>query len=145
MIQRIQSIFLLLASLCLGGSIAVPFADSDQPIPGTLFADGLFTATDSILLVVLFALGALAAVAAIFLFRNRPLQKNISWASIICTVGALAFGAFYFAQQGAAMGEVAVDEEYGLILPLAAIVFAVLAIRSIGKDERLVRSADRLR
>ncbi len=145
MIQRIQSVFLLLSGLCLGGSLGLPFADSASPIPGTLFADGLFTATDNVLLLVLLALGAVAAVAAIFLFRNRKLQKNISWASIICTIGAVAFGVFYFMQQGQAMGATVIDEEPGAALPLIAVVFSLLAIRSITKDDKLVRSADRLR
>ena len=145
MIQRIQSIFLLLSGACLGGTFALPFADSAQPVPGTLFADSYFSNSDHIGLMVLFGLAALASIAAIFLYNNRPLQKNISWASILLALGAIAFGVFFFMQQADAMGSVAVDEEPGALLPIAALVFDFLAIRSINKDERLVRSADRLR
>ena len=145
MIQRLQSIFLLLSGGCLGGSLAVPFADASQPVANTLFADAVYTAGDSLGLLVLFGLGMLAAVAAIFLYGNRLLQRNVAWAAAICTLGAIAFGVFYFMQQAPLMGDVAVDEEWGVALPLLAIVFAVLAVRYINKDERLVRSADRLR
>ena len=145
MIQRLQSIFLLLSGGCLGGSLAVPFADSAAAIPGTLFADGRFTASDSVALVVLLGIGAAAAIGAIFLYDNRLLQRNVAWMAAICAVGAIAFGLFTFMQQGRAMGATAVDEEWGAALPVLAIVFAVLAVRYIDKDERLVRSADRLR
>ncbi len=145
MIQRLQSIFLLLAGGCLGGTFALPYADSATAVPGTVFADGFFSNADSVGLAVLMGLAALAAVVAIFMYSNRQLQKNLSLGSIILTLGAVGFGVFYFMQQGAAMGEVVVDEEPGAFLPLAAIVFDVLAIRYINKDEKLVRSADRLR
>lgn len=145
MIQRLQSIFLLLSGGCLGGSLAVPFADSAAAVPGTLFADGLFTAADATGVLALLGLGAVAAVVAIFLYGNRPVQRNVAWAAAICAFSAIALGVFTFLQQGAAMGEVAVDEEPGAALPVLAIVFAVLAARYIDKDERLVRSADRLR
>lgn len=145
MIQRLQSVFLLLSGGCLGGSLAVPFADTAVAVPGTLFADAVFTASDSVALLVLLALGAVAAVAAIFLYGNRLLQRNVTWAAVICAIGAIAFGVFFFMQQGPSLTEVGVDEEWGGILPLLAIVFGVLAVRYINQDERLVRSADRLR
>ena len=145
MIQRLQSIFLLLTGGCLGGSFAFPFADSASAIPGTLFADGFFTAGDNIVIAILLGVGALAALGAIFLYTNRRLQRNIASAAAICAVGAIAFGVFVFMQQADAMGPVEVDEEPGAILPALAVVFAGLAVRYINKDERLVRSADRLR
>jgi len=145
MIQRLQSIFLLLSGASLGGTFALPYADSATPIPETLFADQFYTNSDNTALMVLIGLAALLAVAAIFVYSNRKLQRQLSWGSIALTVGAIAFGVYYFMSQGAAMGSVVVDEEPGAILPIAAIVFDFLAIRYINKDEKLVRSADRLR
>ena len=37
------------------------------------------------------------------------------------------------------------DDQIGLYLPILSIVFLGLALRSIGKDEKLVKSMDRLR
>jgi hypothetical protein len=75
MIQRIQTIFLLLAAGFFGGTALLPLMRSSEPIPTSrYFSDGVFQAGDHPLLFAVTALGAVLALVAVFLYRNRPLQ-----------------------------------------------------------------------
>lgn len=145
MIQRIQSIFLLLASASLGGTFALPFADSSAPVADTLFADSLFSVFDSMPLMIGFGLAALLALLAIFLFNNRKLQKKIAGASGLLTLGSASFAIGQYMQQANELTGVTIDDEPGIFLPVAGFILAIMAVRFINKDEKLVRSADRLR
>lgn len=146
MIQRLQSVFLLVCSACLGGTFALPYADTDTPVPGTLFADGVYSNTDLAALAGLVAVLALMAFATIFLFRNRKLQLRLTTATTLGIVAAIALAVGYFMSASQELGDaVAVDDEPGLFLPVAALVSSILAGRYIRADEKLVRSADRLR
>jgi len=145
MIQRIQSILLLLSGASLGGTFALPFADSSEPVADTVFADSFYTVFDSLPLMIGFGLAALLAVVAIFLFNNRKLQKNIASFSAIAIIGTIGFAIGKYMKQADQLAGITIDDEPGLFLPAVAFVLAVLAVRYINKDERLVRSADRLR
>ena len=48
-------------------------------------------------------------------------------------------------QDSNAMGSTTPNEELGLGLPVLSILFAAFAMRFINKDEKLVKSMDRLR
>ncbi len=145
MIQRIQSLYLLLASGSFGATFLAPFASSALAVPETVLADQQFNALDSTAMAVLFGLAAVVALAAIFLYTNRKLQIQLSWSSLAAAVAAVGAGILAFMQDGAAIGNVEVSEQVGLGFPLLGAVATVLAARNINKDERLVRSADRLR
>ena len=149
MIQRIQSIFLLLAAAALGGQFGLPYLQAPENDPArTLPAltDGVFNPLDNPGLLGLSALGALVSLAAIFLFKNRPLQARLAGVSAIAGILLLALIAFTTkstfdqAPEGSSMQFAA-----GLALPVLALVFNWLATRAIRKDEALVRSMDRLR
>ena len=145
MIQRVQSIYLLLAGGSFFGTFLAPFADSPTPVPGTVLADQLFTATDSVGMVIGFALAGSAALGAIFLFNNRPLQIKLSYAAMATGLITVVVGVIAFMQDGQAMGDVQVDGEAGGLFPFVGSILSLLAVRHIRKDEKLVRSADRLR
>ncbi len=145
MIQRVQSIYLLLASGSFFGTFLTPFASSEVAVPATVLADQEFSTTDSVGMVVLFALAGLAAAGAIFLYANRKLQIQISWAAMAAGLIAYAVGVLAFMQDGEAIGNVQVDGSVGGIFPLVGAIMSILAVRHIRKDEKLVRSADRLR
>lgn len=143
MIQRIQSLFLLLASGSCFSLFGLPVSDTDTAQAGSnLFADREFTLFDSPVLLGLFGLAGALLLLGIFLFRNRKLQMNLSWLSIALVVGGLGFGFFLLSQDSA---QEAATFASGTIMPLIAVLFAYLAKVFINKDEKLVRSADRLR
>ncbi|WP_412465913.1 DUF4293 domain-containing protein [Pedobacter sp. KLB.chiD] len=86
---------------------------------------------------------ALICFLNIFNYKKRSFQKRFAIVSIILIVG-FAFWCSIYAKElpggvkGASFG-------IGAYLPAAAILFIVLGIFGINKDERLIRSAERLR
>lgn len=143
MIQRIQSIFLLLGAGSCFGLFGLPLARTEEAAAaGSLFTDQLFTAQDHWALLLVFGLSGLVMLLDIFLFRNRPLQMRLTlFALLLVVIGSGVSLFFLFTDPAAERAAIAV----GTFLPLLAIVFALLAYRGIKSDEKLVRSADRLR
>lgn len=149
MIQRIQTVYLLLvtgllvASMCLPvgyfiGADALPYAF--KPL-GVEFG-GIFNSTWGMFGILL--LSSIIALATIFLFRNRMLQIRMSIFNSILLIGYyLTFVAFLFVLKGDL--HATYQLAWSLCLPLVAIVLNVLAIRAIGRDEVMVKAADRLR
>lgn len=89
-------------------------------------------------------LTALLAVATIFLYKNRKLQMKMSLGGIllgavILFVSALDY--WNFTPQ-TALGK---EFNYGIIFPFLIMGLFFLAYRAINKDEKLVKSMDRLR
>ncbi len=146
MIQRIQSIYLLLASLAGFGLLGLPFAKTTAPVSDSaLFADATYSVGDNIALLVLFAVAGALALAAIFLFNNRPTQMKLTQLGIVANVVGLALTVIVFWQDGQFGSSVDVQDGLGAYLPFGFLLFGILALRAIRKDENLVQSMDRLR
>ena len=149
MIQRIQTVFLLLAAVAGFGQFVLPYLSAEPGNPAATLpalADNVVNPMDNPGLLGLCVLGGVVSLIAIFLFKNRPLQARLAGGAAIASVllGALAaFVVFQISQQMPSGGSV--QYGMGLGLPVIALIFNWLAARSIRKDERLVRSADRLR
>lgn len=143
MIQRIQTIFLLLAAGLLAALLAVPFlrADTDTDYAAsTVLGDQVFNLQDHLALLVLFLAAAGLALVSIFLFRKRPLQMTFTVISVLINVAGIGFAGYLLFQSGAFdKGGLAV--EAGVAFPLLAIIFLLLAYRNIKKDEKLVQSS----
>jgi len=100
---------------------------------------------DSPVLIGLTVIGGLVTLGAIFLFNNRPLQKRLSYLGIVMAIllPLVAFLLIYNERTGDALGTI--NDGLGIYPPIVALIFAVLAGRAIGKDDKLVKSMDRLR
>lgn len=143
MIQRLQSIFLLLASGSCFGLFGTDAADSPTPVEtSALFADASFDVFDSPVLIACFALAGVLLLANIFLFKNRPLQSKIASGAMLLIVAGVGFAAYLFFSSEVPAN---VTPDLGVGLPVISIIFGILAGRYIKADEKLVRSADRLR
>jgi hypothetical protein len=91
----------------------------------------------------LFMLSAVLALVSLFLFKNRKTQIVINRLNII--LNFLLLGLIVYQLQTLS-GETSVSEKgIGSFLPLIVVVLLSLATKAILKDERLVKSADRLR
>ena len=146
MIQRIQSIFLFLAGGASFSVLGFPFATTDQPqSTSELFADSVYNTQDNIALMVFFGLAGLLAIADIFMYNNRPLQIRLGIFAFIANVIGLVLGIYLLMAEGDNFSYQIVDDGLGAYLPIVAGILLLLAIRFIRKDEKLVRSADRLR
>ncbi len=145
MIQRIQSIFLFLSAATFGGQFIFPFASS-QAKESVFFADSIYNIQDHVGLLVLTILGIVTALGAIFLFRNRPVQLRITYLSIVLAIILPVLAVLLFLNAGHQLDDAnAVNDQFGLYLPILGIVFSGLAARFIKKDDNLVKSMDRLR
>ncbi len=145
MIQRIQSIFLLLASLCFSALFFAPFAISNVETD-PFFQDKLFDVKDHSVLLGLTILGIILCLVSIFLFKNRLLQKRLGIIAIICALFLGGVAAWLFYNNSSTMANnVIVEDQIGLYLPILMIIFLALSNYFITKDEKLVSSMDRLR
>ncbi len=146
MIQRVQSIYLLLAAAANFILFKLPFAEATIPaIESSLFKDGAYTIQDNIMLVIAYVLAGALALGAIFLYKNRPLQTKIALAAIVTTAIAAVLTIMGFIQDKGQTASTEIKDGYGIGMPVFAIIFALVAIRYIRKDNELVRSMDRLR
>ena len=147
MIQRIQSIFLFFAAACAFGLFALPFASTSSAVTASqIFADRLFNLQDNIGLLVLFGLAGLLAFVSIFLFKNRKTQLLVGRIAIVANIIGLVMAiVLYYNDSDTIAENVTINDEMGLYLPLGFLIFGLLAQRFITKDDKLVKSMDRLR
>jgi Domain of unknown function (DUF4293) len=144
MIQRIQSIYLLVATLLSGGLIFILNLWVDEQETKFFVLDS-FSSENTMLKVmgVFFFVSALLTFIAIFQFKNRQLQFVLGRLSILTNFIIIGI-VVYFTQN--LSGEINVSEKgIGLLIPILTIVFVVIANKAIKRDEELVKSVDRLR
>ena len=146
MIQRIQTIFLLLAAVAQGILAILPFAKSSKAIQASnLFADQVYNIFDNVGILAWFGVALILFLIAIFLFKNRKLQMRLSTFGMISIFAGLGMGILFWFQDQENISEAVITPAVGLVMPALGIVFALLANRAIRKDEKLVRASDRLR
>jgi len=145
MIQRIQSIFYLIAALCAGSLFFLPIATSDKAA-ALFLEDKVFNVQDHNGLIIIAALAVLLPLIAMFLFKNRPLQLKLGALGMIFPLLLIGAGVWMFLKSGTAeVDSATINLGAGLFLPIAVILFGILANRFVKKDEDLVQSSDRLR
>ena len=142
MIQRLQTLFFLLAAICFGAEFAVPFATASKSAAG-FFVDSRYEVLDHPALMILAGLGALLSVVAIFMYRHR--KNQIKTGYIITTLAILLPVVALLLMMSDPADENTITDQAGTYLPLGMILFSVLAVRFTKKDEKLVKSMDRLR
>lgn len=150
MLQRIQTIFLLLASACMLVAVVTPLARFTYQGDTVVFeAMGMYKSdnlTDSTWgLFVLGIISSIASLITVFLYKQRVLQIRLSVMNIVVMVGFYLFFGYliYSANSTATLTFQKVG--IGLIMPIVGIILTYLAIRRIAADEALVRSLNRLR
>ena len=147
MIQRIQSVYLLISTILIGLLFLLPFAEIAKDGAIYLFnfkgvlLDGAVK-TNGLVIPVLLVMIIVLNVLAIFSYSNRGKQVKLVWGVILMLV-ILLVAFVYFTYL--AYSEAKIGFKLGAVLPLIAIVLDYLAIRAINKDEALIRSIDRIR
>lgn len=139
MIQRIQTLWLILAAAAALLTFQWPLFLANAP------AAFKFMATDKTIL--LFVQASVATIAAIdiFLFSNRKLQLRLAIVGIVVSILSVV-AEFYFISRFKTDNMITEGYWYlGAVFPLLAILFFILAARGIYKDDKLVKSLDRLR
>ena len=151
MIQRIQSLYLLLSALagmvCLCQPLGTFFTAQHERYAELFNLWVRIPATEQHIFSpwALFALLLIVTTLTlidIFLFTRRALQMRVATLCMVLLVGYYAYLAtFAFIYKG----EGAFTPSVWAALPFASIVLDYLAFRGILKDEMLVKSLDRLR
>lgn len=136
MIQRIQSLYLIIAIL-LNGVLSLF-------LPLWISSDNLeIYALSQPVAISLFFLSVIISIISLTSFKARKRQFVLGRINIILNfvlVGVFAYWTLNLP------GEMDISEKgIGMLLPIISIVFIALANKAIKKDEDLVKSVDRLR
>ncbi len=136
MLQRIQSVWLLLASVCAFLTLKFPFYSGTN-------AKGIssyqLNGMENIILLSITLLVALFSLVILFLFKKRKLQFRLCFVLILIEV-ALIF-LYYKEYQTFTLGTYSLSA----LLHLFIVLFVLFAAKAINKDEKLIKSSDRLR
>ncbi|MEO6729621.1 MAG: DUF4293 family protein [Ferruginibacter sp.] len=136
MIQRVQSVWLLLASIIAFLTLKFSFYS------GTYTPDNQYhqlNGTDNMLLMITtIALGVLSLIS-IFLYKTRVIQLRLCIAAIL--IDLLLVFLYYRATQNFTKGEYAISAAAHILIILALMFAAV----GINKDQKLIKDSNRLR
>lgn len=141
-IQRWQTLWLLVALILVTVFCFVPMALITNDVPSPVSATFLNPIDVPVLLVVNSVVAVLLFIA-IFMYRNTRRQKLVTLLSILMLVVSMVTEALILF--GWNSEESRIEWLGSIFLLLGALAFAALAYRGIAHDERLLRSADRLR
>ena len=156
MIQRIQSIFLLIVVILSAVLFFVPVAE----LAGinVLYVQSIIKVCDTAeagscinptyYIAALNGLVGLIALITIFLFTNRKRQMLLGNLNMLLIIAMIVL-VFYTIDKNTGSIKSGVElmavYKIGAYLPVLMLIFTFLANRFIKKDEELVRSADRIR
>lgn len=167
MLQRVQTIFLLCVAICMILMLFFPIWEKealgqDQGERITLDAfqqTHSQTSTDSndentgqaenkptYYIAILAILATIVATISIFRYDNRLTQIKLGALNSLLIAGAMGTS-LYFTMNSEKVIDPGVQGSYqiGFFMPVAALIFNLMANRFIRRDEKLVKSVDRLR
>ena len=139
MIQRIQTIWLILAAVAAFLTLKVSFFSGNMVAANQTKTFQYLTATSNIILLMLTVAVAVIALVSIFLYKNRKLQMRTSLAAMLLAI--LNIIVYYNQAQHFAEG----NYDLTALITLAIPVFFLLAAKGIYNDQKLIKSLDRLR
>ncbi|WP_423149551.1 DUF4293 domain-containing protein [Rubrolithibacter danxiaensis] len=155
MLQRIQTVWLFFATVSLFALLLFPYVQVLNAY-GTAKAikvtgvyenlNGQVVQTQPFLgLTIATVILGLIPFVIIFFYKDRKKQIALSYVAILLILG---FSFWLVQTTKEVIGGVTLQlQNYGLgiILPSLGILFIILALRGIRRDEKLIKSADRLR
>lgn len=158
MIQRLQSVFLLLVAVAMGLTLGFDLWVQEVPDSGEIWElnalfmnhiDGsgeVIQSSSNWYIAAIAAFSGLLAIISIFQYRNRGRQMMINMVNSLFMVGLVAI---VFLTTSGINKEMAAPDNgaygIGFWAILAAMVCNMLANRFIRKDEALIKSVDRIR
>jgi len=140
MIQRKQTLWLLLSTISSALTFKFPFFTGTTAPDAKWVTGPELTATDNIFLILLSALTLLQALLAIILFKDRKKQLQITLLGLASSIGLVVLYVSYMN-----------SFEPGCHIALTAVLnlFIILgfffAIRGIRHDQKLIKDLNRLR
>ncbi len=151
MIQRVQTVYLLIITGLMSVMFFLPLArfTSDASISYIFKITGLYDpkgfAHFTWGLESLIALIGFISFIAIFFYKRRKLQVKVCILNIFLMLAFYGVVFYYYSIFKENPGITTMTPGFALSFPLIALILNLLAIRSIRKDEALIRSLDRIR
>ncbi len=154
MIQRIQSVYLFLASVLFVFMLTNPLAQirlADDTFlifnnyQVTALSNETFQPVPTWPITVLIAVIMLIGLVTIFLFKKRTLQMRLCVYNIILMFGLI--GLIYFYMRYTVNKYDGVDSVFlwPIVVPFISMILTYLALKGIQKDDALVKSYERIR
>ena len=139
MIQRLQTIWLLIAAVCAILTYDLAFYSGVKLSETNIKQFVELNALADVIIMVLTGLVALICLVTMFLFKNRKMQLRLTIVALLAYIANLVV---YFAETAEFTdGNILLTSIFSFIIPF----FLVMAARGIYQDEKLVKSMDRLR
>jgi len=153
MIQRIQSIFLFLAGALGIAALFLPLSHFYKGFQFPVNIEGIMQNYPFMITGGLLKIAGLISLVAIFLFKNRKRQITAVRIAQLLLLILVAYAVYMFYPfEGfqnidtlPAKAKNYITQHWAFWMPFAMLLFNALGIFYIRKDEKLVRSADRLR
>ena len=131
MIQRIQSIYLLVAAIAM---TLISFK-----VPVYTLNETLFMAQDDTKMFILTIVGAIFSLLGLFMFKNRKFQMKLIRLTVLIEI-IIGVRLFMLLNKF----EVVLNNTL-LFLMAFSLIALIMAYRGVKKDDDLVRSVDRIR
>ncbi len=141
MIQRKQTLWLLLAAIAAFLTIKFPFYTGNiiKDVTTNVKTFELLNARFNILITILSVAIGVIALAAIFLYSDR--KKQMLFTAINCILSVVVIVIYYLQTKKFVDGAYSITSLLVIVIP----VLLVMALIGIYKDEKLIKSVDRLR
>lgn len=156
MIQRKQSLFLLLAVIAYAVCLFLPVAgvtptgmggESLVYNLGVVSGDrGISVSTTCLPLFILLSVSTVISVVTIFLYGNRKMQLNLcAIAALFTGLWCIDYALLAFSVIPLPEVEGAVAPKFAACLPVVALILQLMARKGVSDDEKLIKAADRIR
>ncbi len=139
MLQRMQSVWLFFAAVCAFFSIRLSFYSGNLQVPGQPISYQYLNAAFNLWILVITIGLICASVIDIFLYKNRKIQLRIVIVSLLFSL--LNLFLYYRQTLKFTNGAYALTAVLSLLIP----VFLFLAAKGISRDQKLIKSLNRLR
>lgn len=146
MIQRKQTLYFIIAAFLLFCCFFVPFAILHDSVNNTVNMQAV-TVKVFFSLSILTVLAITSILAAIFMYKNRNLQKLLSLLSTILCIILFILELYFGNSQNykTVLGIYGSSVFIGILLPIVACVLNILGWKGVQSDIKLLEESDRLR
>jgi hypothetical protein len=156
MIQRVQSVYLLLVTVLMSFLLIRPYAEQtvtkDQVLTFRTYAIKINTGNNAsavykttVPVIAMVLITSLLSFASIFFYNRRIIQIRLCIVNSILLVALLITMFFYYSSTRGSLTVVYQTFKIPAIFPLLCIVFNLMAYKAIRHDELLVNSYNRMR
>ncbi|MDE7025130.1 MAG: DUF4293 domain-containing protein [Paramuribaculum sp.] len=147
-IQRVQTLYLLLGVVAMSVFLFVPFGYTTFADAGNIMLSA-WRPLDMAGLLVPSCASIFLMLVAVFLFKSQGVQRMVVVFSSLLALASIGVVVYFmtagFADANAAVSVTGSKWSWGVALPVCAVLLQVAAIRGITRDMNLLASYDRLR